>query len=200
MRGKVILSMVVAGLVLGMVSMFASAGPNGNGAPSGFHENINIIGVKNPKSDNYSGGNGSTIFVDRTGSTQFYVQGGSSFQIVDHDGTDGFVGSGGKPTDSDYVPGLIFPYDATATPTWRVQIWVRLQGPKDSSVYWTTKYFDGSEWAYWSEFPLRKDTPSKFTEKTSQMLADGYENMLWVLDSKTNFRICQMRIYLLDGK
>ena len=197
MKRKVILSMVAAGLVLGMVSMLAFAG---NGAPNGYHENINIIGVPHDKNANYTGGNGSVIFVDRTGATQFCVQGGSSFQIVDHDGTDGVVGSGGKPTDPDYQPGLIFPYDATATPTWRVQIWVRLQGPIDSSVHWYVQKFDGIDWVFYDEFSLTKDAPSKFVEKTGSLLADGYQDMLWTLDSKTKFRLCQMRVYLLDGK
>ncbi len=196
MRSKLILSALAVLAVVGVVAISGT----GNGAPSGFHENINIIGVNNDKNENYTGGNGSTIFVSRTATTRFYVQGGSSFQIVDHDGTDGLVGSGGKPTDPGYQPGLIFPYNASASPTWRVQIWVRMQGPQGSSSQWTTYYFDGADWALWDEFTLTKDAPSKFVEKTGSLLADGYQNMLWQLDPVTKFRICQMRVYLLDGK
>jgi len=163
----------------------------GNGAPSGQHYNLNIIGVPNQKNENFDGGEGARIFVLRTGTTTFYVHGGTSYQILDHDGTDGYVGwSRGEP-------GIIFPYDATASPTWRVQIWVRLQGPLNSEVHWISKYWDGSNYVLWDEFTLKKDAPSKFTEKTSSLLADGYQDMLWILDPVTKFRICQMRIYLL---
>ncbi len=194
MKYKVILSMVAAGMVLSMVSMLAFAGPKGNGTPSGAHENINIIGVNNEKNENYTGGNGSTIFVSRTGSTQFYVHGGSSFAILDHDGTDGKVGTGLED------PGLVFPYNAAiAEQTWRVQIWVRLLGPKSSEVNWTSYYYDaaGATYVLWSSFTLSKS--SKFTEKTGDLLANGYQDMLWELDPVTKFRLCQMRIFLLDN-
>jgi len=45
---------------------------------------------------------------------------------------------------------------------------------------------------------LKKEGAPKFTEKTSALLADGYQDMMWELDPQTKFRICQMRIYLLD--
>ncbi len=196
MKSKMIFGVLALAVALTTISLVATAGTTGNGAPSGFHETINIVGVNGEKNENYTGGNGSTIFVLRTGSTQFYVQGGTSFQIVDHDGTDGKVGSGGKPTDTGYVPGLIFPYDATETPTWRVQIWVRLQGPVDSSCHWYVEKFDGTDWVFYDQFSLSKGTPSKFTEHTSDLLADGFKDMLWTLDQKTNFRLCQMRVYL----
>ncbi len=189
MRHKIILTVLGTGMVLSMVSMLAFAG---NGAPNGHHYNLNIIGVPNPKNVNFEGGEGARVFVLRTGSTQFFVHGGDSYAVLDHDGTDGRVG------EDRLNPGIIFPYDATTTPTWRVQIWVRLQGPLDSSVHWTSAYWDGSAYVLWDEFTLRKDAPSKFTEKTGELLRDGYQDMLWTLDQKTKFRICQMRIFLLD--
>ncbi len=182
-------------------------GYNGNGAPSGRHETINIIGVNNEKNENYDGGNGSVIFVKRTGTTTFYVHGGDNFDIVDHDGTDGYVGTkeaGTAGTDGTTgtpgIPGLIFPYDAGASPTWRVQIWVRLLGPKGSEVNWTSYYYDtaGQTYVFWDEFTLSKDGQSKFSEQTGSLLRDGYRDMLWELDPVTKFRICQMRIFLLD--
>jgi len=183
--------LVLASLVLPAFVLPAFAGVNGNGSPSGRHFNINIIGVPNQKNTNFDGGEGSRIFVLRTGMTSFYVQGGTSFAILDHDGTDGYVGW------SRTSPGLIFPYDATATPTWRVAIYVRLLGPTDSSIRWTSYYFDGSGWALIAQFTLKRDTPSKFSLKTGDLLMDGYQDILWELDQKTDFRLVQMRIYLL---
>ncbi len=188
---KIVIASIVITMILSLGLAFAQI--KGNGAPSGQHYNINIIGVPNPKNVNFDGGNGSRIFVSRTGSTQFYVHGGSSFAILDHDGTDGKVGTGLED------PGIVFPYNAAITEqTWRVQIWVRLLGPKGSEVNWTSWYYDtvGDVYVLWDSFTLTKS--SKFTEKTSELLANGYQDMLWQLDPVTKFRICQMRIYLLD--
>lgn len=189
----VVLAMVVV-LSLGATVALAAKpvkedGLPGNGAPSGQHCNLNIIGVPNEKNDNFDGGNGARIFVSRTGQTQFYVHGGSSYAVLDHDGTDGKVGS------SLSEPGIIFPYDAGI---WKVQIWVRLLGPKGSEVDWTSYYYDtvGETYVLFDEFTLTKDT--KFQLKTGSLLADNYQDMLWELDPVNKFRICQMRIYLLD--
>ncbi len=176
--------------IAAMIAPVLAVNPEtGNGAPSGQQYNLNIIGVPNPKSDNFDGGNGARIFVDRTGSTQFYVHGGDSYQVLDRDGTDGKVGSGLAN------PGITFPYDM-ATGTWQVQIWMRLVGPKDSSVTWTSAYWDGYTYVLYSTFNL--DKSSKFSLHTGDLLADGYQDMLWTLDPTNNFRVCQMRIFLTD--
>ncbi len=175
---------LAAVLALSMAPMTVMAG---NGTPSGAHYNLNIIGVPNQMNDNFTGGEGSRIFVSRTGSTQFYVQAGNSYQVLDHDGTDGTVGS------SRLDPGITFPYDFE-TGRWQVAIYVRLVGPKDSSIHWTSKYWDGEEYILFGEFNL--DKSSKFSLKTSQLLIDGYQDILWQLDPVNKFRNLQMRIYL----
>ncbi len=176
--------------VMAIPPVFAGAG---NGVPSGSHYNLNIIGVPNQKNVNFDGGNGARIFVLRTGQTQFYVHGGTSYAILDHDGTDGKVGT--SITD----PGIVFPYDATASPTWRVDIYVRLVGPKGSEANWASYYTDdaGVTWIPYGSFHL--DKSSKFSLRTSDLLKDGYQDMLWTLDPVTKYRICQMRIFLLDA-
>lgn len=184
-------------LVLAITALSSIAYPvfaTGNGAPNGKHINLNIIGVPKAKNENFDGGNGARIFVSRTGQTQFYVHGGTSYQILDHDGTDGKVGT--SLTD----PGIIFPFDATIVDhTWRVEIYVRLLGPKSSKVMWTSYFYDevGDAYVLWSSFSLTKDT--KFQLRTGDLLANGYQDMLWTLDPMNNFRLCQMRIYLLDA-
>ncbi|HET9794761.1 MAG TPA: hypothetical protein VFS34_09885 [Thermoanaerobaculia bacterium] len=42
-------------------SILQSTATTGNGAPSGAHYNLNIIGVENPKTDPMTGGDGHTI-------------------------------------------------------------------------------------------------------------------------------------------
>jgi len=59
----------------------------GNGAPSGAHYNLNIIGQSDSK--NTTGcGNGGRIFVPLSGSAQITLSEGS-FAVLDCDGTDG---------------------------------------------------------------------------------------------------------------
>jgi len=65
----------------------------GNGAPSGAHYTLNIIGVSKDKSPSFTGGNGHRIFVDlgRTGeatNTRINLIEGD-FAVLDANGTDG---------------------------------------------------------------------------------------------------------------
>ena len=60
----------------------------GNGAPSGSHFQLNLIGVSNAKNANLSGGNGSRIFVPLTGSTRINLREGE-FAVLDANATDG---------------------------------------------------------------------------------------------------------------
>jgi hypothetical protein len=68
----------------------------GNGAPSGAHYTLNIIGVPKDKSADFSGGNGHRIFVDlgKTGeaaNTRINLTEGD-FAVTDANGTDGTAG------------------------------------------------------------------------------------------------------------
>ena len=58
----------------------------GNGAPSGQHYNLNIIGVEKGKS--ISGGSGNVIFVPLTGKCKIMLTEGE-FDVIDKNGTDG---------------------------------------------------------------------------------------------------------------
>src|SRR6266550_2747221 len=65
----------------------------GNGAPSGAHYTLNIIGVPKDKSPDFTGGNGHRIFVDlgKTGAlanTRINLTEGD-FAVLDANGTDG---------------------------------------------------------------------------------------------------------------
>jgi len=75
----------------------AQMGTTGNGAPSGSHFNLNIIGVSHDKSPNMNKGAGDVIFVDlgtRTGdavTTKILLSqsADSTFDVLDENGTDG---------------------------------------------------------------------------------------------------------------
>lgn len=64
------------------------AGKPGNGSLSGSHYQLNIIGVENGKSANFSGGSGQRIFVPLNGSAKINLSEGS-FAVLDANGTDG---------------------------------------------------------------------------------------------------------------
>lgn len=60
----------------------------GNGAPSGAHYNLNIIGVPKGKSADMTGNAGHRIFVPRTGTAKILLTEGD-FAVLDANGTDG---------------------------------------------------------------------------------------------------------------
>lgn len=71
------------GFILGTGHAFAT-----NGAPSGAHYNLNIIGVPKGKSASMTDNMGHRIFVPLTGKTKILLSEGE-FQVLDANGTDG---------------------------------------------------------------------------------------------------------------
>jgi len=75
------------------VSPALSVATTGNGAPSGAHYNLNIIGVSKDKAPTFDGGNGRRIFVGlgKTGAASTtrinLIEG--DFAVLDANGTDG---------------------------------------------------------------------------------------------------------------
>jgi hypothetical protein len=61
----------------------------GNGAPSGSHYNLNIIGVQKGKTASMSGSNGHVIFANLVGNTKIGLAEGPDFKVLDANGTDG---------------------------------------------------------------------------------------------------------------
>lgn len=76
---------VVLLLVLSVVT--ASAG-TGNGAPSGPHYNLNIIGVSKDKTADMKGNSGHRIFVKLEGKSKILLAEGDTFAVLDANGTD----------------------------------------------------------------------------------------------------------------
>lgn len=60
----------------------------GNGAPSGAHYNLNIIGVPKQKTSDMTGDNGHRIFVPLEGKVSISLKEGE-FKVLDANGTDG---------------------------------------------------------------------------------------------------------------
>ena len=89
---KIVLFLVVLALAVP-----AFAGEKGNGAPSGPHYNLNLIGVPNPKTADMTGDNGARIFMPLWGKANIKLcnssdpEGpcyGMDFAVLDANGTD----------------------------------------------------------------------------------------------------------------
>ena len=61
----------------------------GNGAPSGSHYSLNIIGVPQDKTADMTGNNGHRIFMKLGGKGKIMLKEGADFQVLDANGTDG---------------------------------------------------------------------------------------------------------------
>jgi hypothetical protein len=67
----------------------SSSVQTGNGAPSGGHYSLNIIGVPKGKTASMTGDNGHRIFVPLVGNTKIMLIEGPDFGVLDANGTDG---------------------------------------------------------------------------------------------------------------
>ena len=74
----------------------------GNGAPSGWHYNLNIICVPKGKTADMTGTQGHTIFVSCEGTTKINLIEGD-FGVLDRNGTDGSASLQLPPTDTGLI-------------------------------------------------------------------------------------------------
>lgn len=79
--------MLVATLVVTVVLPSTVGAVTGNGAPSGAHYNLNIIGVPKNKTADMTGNNGHRIFVPLSGKAKILLTEGE-FEVLDANGTD----------------------------------------------------------------------------------------------------------------
>jgi hypothetical protein len=72
-----------------VVPAYAGNPETGNGAPSGPHYNLNVIGVPKDKSAAMDDNNGHRIFVKLDGKSKIMLGEGEEFRVLDANGTDG---------------------------------------------------------------------------------------------------------------
>jgi hypothetical protein len=77
----------------------------GNGAPSGSHYQLNLIGVPKGKTAEMTGDNGRRIFVNLFGNTKVFLSQSTdgSFGVLDANGTDGNGATFKLPAPGDYT-------------------------------------------------------------------------------------------------
>jgi hypothetical protein len=91
-------------MALVLTSVFAaSAHATGNGAPSGYHYNLNIICVPKAKTADMTGTQGHTIFVPCEDATKINLIEGTDFGVLERNGTDGSASFRLPPADTGVI-------------------------------------------------------------------------------------------------
>ena len=149
----------------------APASATGNGAPSGAHYNLNIIGVSNPKSANMTA-NGHVIFVALSGKTRINLTEGD-FAVTDKNGTDGTAAFQLPVADTD-VDSCVTDADGNVTCGSGVttySVFVRALGGKGGSATMNLcGTLDGEDVCDNSVLELDSDNPRKFQNATADLL------------------------------
>ena len=210
MKKTIILAaaLVLAALIL--VPALAATATTGNGAPSGPHFNLNIIGVPKEKNGGTWDNDGHRIFVKLWGvDTKIWLVAGDTFNVIDADGTDGSA-----------TLQLMDPYPGTTT-TAVYKIYLRALGKPGGSMGMTTGFVDelGNYWYSLESVNLtRTKGQSKFTDKTLElttinvdMTNDGvtnptrvylFDNALWDYFwdyDNAGLKLLQMRFYVIGA-
>ncbi len=111
-------------------------GTTGNGAPSGSHYSLNIIGVARDKTAPMTGDNGHRIFVPLWGNPKIMLSEGPDFAVLDANGTDGEAAFELPNPDPDGDGTTVYSVFARALGT---------PGGKSLTTTCATDPFDGSE-------------------------------------------------------
>jgi hypothetical protein len=148
-----------------MLTIAVAASPafaqTGNGAPSGSHYSLNIIGVENPKTADLTGSERHTIFVALRNSgdtsSRIYLTPASDFRVCDGNAFDTAYDCNGVkianegavfalPCNTNIVsepedPGPLFPCDPD-DPQAAYEVWARALGAPGGQAVMTTCAFD----------------------------------------------------------
>ena len=84
---KMVMALAVAAIMA--VAVFVPNVAAGNGAPSGAHYNLNLIGKEKKDLMPNDTNNGHRIFVNLYGRSNIYLKNGTDFGVIDADATDG---------------------------------------------------------------------------------------------------------------
>jgi hypothetical protein len=134
----------------------------GNGAPSGTHYNLNIIGVSKDKNADMAGSEGHRIFVNLEGKTKINLSQGA-FSVTDANGTDGNGASFQLPNPDQDGDGQ------TA-----YMVWARALGKPGgrSSTTVCALDVDGTEWcSVESVISVRTTGKSSFSDVSKNLLS-----------------------------
>jgi len=205
--GKITAVVALAMAVALVACMLPASAATGNGAPSGTHYNLNIIGVPKEKTGGTWTNDGHRIFVPLNGKTNIWLQAGDAFNVLDADGTDGSARLQ-----------LLDPYPGTAT-TSTYRIYVRALGKPGGSMKMTSGFVDeyGNYWYSLENVTLTRNKGKPvFSDKTLELTTiyaditdDGIDNPVrynlfdnalynyfWNYDN-SGLKLLQLRFYMV---
>ena len=84
MTNRTILGTAIAALFLAILAASPLAQATGNGAPSGAHFNLNLIGAKTSNCPQTDSSGGSVIFVPLVGTSKIMLVQGTTFAVLDN--------------------------------------------------------------------------------------------------------------------
>ena len=203
---KTMLIVLAIALAVPLTFVMAFAG---NGAPSGPHYNLNIIGVPKAKTalmkdDGLTGQYGHAIFVKLDGKSQIWLVQGPEFQVLDKNGTD-----------SDGAAFQLPAPDPDNNGTTDYSVFARALGTPTGSATVTTCGTDPTGELECSiiSLSLNAETrPAKFTNVSKYLLyiyadvdedtdvdrvplfADGWREFYWDYDNN-GLKLAQLRFY-----
>ncbi len=179
----------------------------GNGAPSGAHYNLNVIGMPKGKTADMTAGLGRRIFVPLTGNCKINLSMGD-FQVLDANCTDNGQSSFQLPNPDPDNDGIT-----------TYSVWARALGkPGGKSTTTTCAYdVDGALWcSVYSSVQVRNKGKSTFTDVSRELLylyadinADGtlerynlfndaLQDYYWNYDN-SGLKLMQLRFYQLSS-
>ena len=189
----------------GLGSTFAKPGDNGNGAPSGWHFNLNLLGMTQDKTADISGGN--RIFIYYEGRTKIELRMGD-YAVLDGNGTDGVARFQLPDPDPEDDGGQL-----------AYSVWVRAVAGKGSASFQScfTEFETNSTWCYAGSLVQNITKSNKFTDVSRDLLqvcadvdttdgtdlelvplfSDLGEDYFWYVDND-GLRNVQMRFYPLS--
>jgi hypothetical protein len=174
----------------------------GNGAPSGNHFTLNIIGVPKGKKVDMTGG-GSRMFIPLSGSTKVLLSEGADFQVLDANATDG--------SGSFQLPNPDPENDGVTT----YSVFARALGKPGGTSTTTTCAQDATGETFCSAFSLvsvRSTGKSTFQNVSRELLFlfadldgdgvlerfnlfnDALQNFFWQIDNQ-GLKLLQLRFY-----
>ncbi len=188
--------LLLLAIAVTLIAALPAVAGNGNGAPSGQHYNLNIIGVDNPKNAPMDGSNRHTIFVPLSGKcgiglTQTPDWNGTystkDFQVLDGNCfSKGVTVGDSTVTYSLNAAFQLPPPDPYATGTLQYTVFVKVTSPKGSAAMQTCFYDPNVGETYCNTgmvLDLSKANYPKFTNVSKNLLTVcAYVNDKWQLE------------------
>jgi len=179
----------------------------GNGAPSGSHYNLNILGKEGTRNDTVDSSNGHVIFVPLYGNSKIMLGQGSTFRVIDSNALDGKATFQMPNPDPDNDGVTVY------------SVWARALGKPGGNSEMTTCTTDleGVEWcSVYSMVSVRTTGKSSFSDVSKQLLyiyadinLDGtlerypvfdpaLQDYFWNYDNN-GLRLLQLRFYPISS-